>query len=277
MLQSVLIALDISPYSTPAMELGICWGKTLGALLVGLGVVDEPGIRRGERQSLGAGYYLREEDDQQVAVARRSVQEILEAFAARCDRAGVNCKLLEHVGMPYEEILRESQRYDLVLLNHEGHYHFGPVDRPDETLWKVLQHAPRPVVIAPPHLEAGSSVVLAYNGSPQADLALQAFQASGLDLGEEVRVLSVDADHEEAGRRADRAVEYLRLHKISAVAHAAKPTRPLAEMILNEVRRCNARLLVMGAYGHSTLHEFLLGSVTNQVVRDCPVPLFLRH
>ena len=139
--------------------------------------------------------------------------------------------------MPYEEILRESQRYDLVLFGHETHFRFGTVDRPDETLWNVLKREPRPVVIAPPKLEAGSSVVVAYNGSPQADRALQAFQSSGLDLDEEVCVLSVDDDREEATRQAERAVEFLRLHRINAVTHALGPVDSVSQSILEEVRQ----------------------------------------
>ena len=44
--------------------------------------------------------------------------------------------------------------------------------RPNETLWKVLKHGPRPVVVAPPaELSEGASTILAYNGSLQADRA----------------------------------------------------------------------------------------------------------
>jgi nucleotide-binding universal stress UspA family protein len=45
MLKSVLIGLDGSDYSTAAVELGIRWAKQFDALLVGLGIIDEPTIR----------------------------------------------------------------------------------------------------------------------------------------------------------------------------------------------------------------------------------------
>jgi hypothetical protein len=88
--------------------------------------------------------------------------------------------------LPSREILHESQRYDVVILGHETHFHFETQDRADETLRCVLRHETRPVVIAPHELHGGSSVVVAYNGRSPADRALQAFQASGLDCGEEV-------------------------------------------------------------------------------------------
>jgi nucleotide-binding universal stress UspA family protein len=98
-----------------------------------------------------------------------------------------------------------------------------------------------------------------------------------LDLEEEVCVLSTDEDREEATRQAERAVELLRLHAIDAVTHTLGPVDSVSQSILEEVRQRNARLLVMGAYGHSTVREFLLGSITKAVLKESPVPVFLCH
>ena len=223
MLKSILVGLDGSPSSGAAVELGIQWAKQFNALLVGLGIVDEATICKPEAEPIGGSYYKREREEEQVKEARRAIEQVLAHFGVRCAEADVSFNLLQDTGLPYEEILRESQRYDLVLFGHETHFRFGTVDRPDETLWTVLKREPRPVVIAPPKLEAGSSVVVAYNGSPQADRAVQAFQSSGLDMGEEVSVLSADDDRKEATRQAERAVEFLRLHRIKAVTRALGP------------------------------------------------------
>ena len=52
---------------------------------------------------------------------------------------------------------------------------------------------------------------------------------------------------------------------------------PPAEVILEQIGRLNAGLLVMGAYGQPVLREFFLGSVTRTVLQECRVPLFLFH
>ena len=238
--------------------------------------MDDTTIYTPEDEPLGVGYHW-ELDEQRVKEASHKVKQFLASFADRCAEADVSFNLLQDAGLPYEEILRESQRFDLVLFGHDTHFRFGTVDQPDETLWKVLKRGPRPVVIAPPKLEPGSSVVLAYNGSPQADRALQAFQSSGLDFGEEVCVVSVDDDREETTRLAARAVEFLQLHRINAVPHALGPVDSVSQAILEEVRRRTARLLVMGACGHSAVREFLLGSITKAVLKESPVPVFLCH
>lgn len=275
MLTSILIGLDGSAYSDVAVELGIRWAKRFNALLVGLGIVDEPTICQREAVPLGGASYKRERDEQLLADGRRKVEDFLERFGAQCAAAGVAYQEVEDVGLPYEEILRESHRYDLVLLGHETHFHFETSDRADQTLWHVLRSESRPVVIAPAELHPGKSVVVAYNESPQADRALQAFQTSGLDFDEEVHIICVDADEGKAAREAERAVEFLRPHGIRAVAVGRKPAGSVAQTILDEARARQARLLVMGACGHSRLREVLLGSVAKTVLRGSTVPVLL--
>jgi nucleotide-binding universal stress UspA family protein len=275
MLTSILIGLDGSAYSDVAVELGIQWAKKFNALLVGLGIVDEPTICKREPVPLGGASYKHDRDEQLLADGRRKVEEFLQRFGTQCAAADVAYQEVEDVGLPYEEILRESHRYDLVLLGHETHFHFETSDRADETLWHVLRSESRPVVIAPAELHPGNSVVIAYNASSQADRALQAFQAMGLDFGEEVHVICVDADEAKATHQAERAVEFLRPHGIRAVAAGRKPAGSVAQTILDETTARQARLLVMGACGHSRLREALLGSVTKTTLRGSAVPVFL--
>ena len=148
MLSSILIGLDGSAYSDVAVELGIQWAKKLNALLVGLGIVDEPTICKREPLPVGGASYKHERDEQLLADGRHKVEEFLERFGTQCAAAGVAYQELEDVGMPYDEILRQSHRYDLVLLGHETHFHFETSDRADETLWHVLRSESRPVVVA---------------------------------------------------------------------------------------------------------------------------------
>ncbi len=277
MLKSILVGLDGSALDAAAVELGIEWAKRFNALLVGLGIADDATMRTPDAGLIGGGYHRWEQDEELAKEARHRVKQSLASFATRCAEADVSFNLLQDAGLAYEAIVQESQRCDLVLFGHETHFHLGAADQPDETLWNVLKREPRPVVIAPRELKPGSSVVVAYNGSPHADRALQAFQASGLDLDEEVYVLSVDADREEAARQADRASEFLRLHQINAVTHARGPVDSVSQSILEEVRLRNARLLVMGAYGHSAVREFLLGSTTTTILKQSPVPVFICH
>lgn len=276
MLRSILVGLDGSAYSTAAVDLGIRWAQKSNAMLVGLAVIDEPTICNPEPVPIGGSSFKKHRDDALLADARRKVELFLERFALRCAEAGVACKLLEDVGLPSEQILLEAQRYDLILLGKQTYYHFGTQGHPDETLTNVLKNSPRPVVVVPEHLGNGNCVVVAYDGSLQAARTLQTFQALRLDLSQEVHIVAVHADHGEAVRNADRAIDFLGFHEIKAQRHAITSSSP-ASAIIEQVQRLGAGLLVMGAYGKSAFREFFFGSVTRTMLKEQTVPLFLYH
>jgi nucleotide-binding universal stress UspA family protein len=102
-------------------------------------------------------------------------------------------------------------------------------------------------------------------------------QVLGLEDSQEVHVVCVDPHQEHADRCVERAVAFLHSHHIVAQAYARATTVAPAHMILEHVHQVQASLLVMGAYGRSTMREFFGGSVTRTVLRESPVPLFLYH
>jgi nucleotide-binding universal stress UspA family protein len=276
MVQSIMIGLDGSPQSISAIALGLRWARRFGVFLVGLGIIDEPTICQPEPIPLGASSFKAERDEVLVARARGQVEQCLAQFAVRCTEAGVPCKLLEEVGVPSEHLLLEAQRCDLIMLGQQSWGHGTPEDS-RATLTTILKNAPRPVVTVPETLGDGTTVVVAYDGSVQAARALQAFEASGLAGADAVHIVSVGSDHSTAAHHADRAAAFLRMHNIAASIHVVSPAPSVAEVILHQAQQHQARVLVMGAYGQSTLREFFLGSVTRTVLQHSQVPLFLYH
>ncbi len=277
MLRRILIGLDGSEYSNAAVELGLEWARRFDAVLVGLGIVDEPSICRPEPVPIGSGHYKVEQDQNLLADARRQVEQFHLEFGRRCREASVAFEVLEHVGSPEEQILQQSRQCDVILLGRQTYFHFETQDWPDDTPRMVLRQSSRPVVSVPARLQSGNSVVVAYNGSPEADRALQAFLSLGLGQSERVYVVSIDADHARAAELALQGTDFLKHHDLQAVSCPLEATGAVNDMILAQVQERQARLLVMGAYGHGTWREYLFGSVTNSVLEDCPVPILLSH
>lgn len=280
MIKSLLIGLDGSKESYSALDLGLRWAKRFNAVVVGLGIIDQPGIATsGESLLGGAGvdYWRTPSPAKLLDKARHAVAAILEDFVQRCSVAGVECKTLEDVGSPYIRILIEAQRYDLVMLGQQTHFGNDSPFESDETLCKVLQDSPRPVVAVPAAFGGGESVVVAYDGSLQAARAVYAFEASGLGDSRTVHVVSVAKDRKDSVRHANSAIEFLHLHDIDATSHPLESSASTAEVILSQVHDLDAGLLVMGAYGQPVLQEFFLGSVTRTVLNKSPVPVFCQH
>ena len=277
MIKGILVGIDGSQFSESALELAIRWAKRFDALVVGLGVIDEPNIHGGEALPIGATYYKSMQGKAMFAEARKKVDRFLENFSLRCSNEHVAFTPLEDVGSPATQIELKSQRYDIVLLGKETHFEFETTSRADDTLVRVLRHGCRPIVIAPLELPETRQVMVAYDGSVQAARALQAVETSGLANDREVHVLTVADSRIKAARIADRAVQFLSLHGIAARAVPLEPSGQPADKILNQVSEVKAELLVMGAFGKPTFQEFFLGTVTRQVLRSTTVPVFLYH
>lgn len=74
------------------------------------------------------------------------------------------------------------------------------------------------------------------------------------------------------------AVHHLRHHGINAVKYRAVGQEDeVAETLMQECRRLDANLLVMGSYGYSHLRELLPGSTTDRVPRSSPFRLLIAH
>lgn len=277
MLKSILIGLDGSPHAHTAMELGFQWAKQFDALLVGIGVVDIPDICAARAVPIGGSSYKVQSDMVRMQRARQQVEHFLEDFALRCMDADVVAKLLEDEGLPFEQIILEAQRFDLIMLGQETHFTFATQDTPDKTLKKVLKRSPRPVVVVPEKLPAGKTIVVAYDGSLPAARTLHAFEATGLATEYPIKIVSVAKQSSEASRHAERAAEFLRWHEISAQAIPIASRSFPADVILEQASKLDAGLLVVGSYGRSVLHDFFLGSVTRTLLERSPVPLFVDH
>ena len=54
-------------------------------------------------------------------------------------------------------------------------------------------------------------------------------------------------------------------------------TESIGSTILDEAQNRRADMLVMGAYGHSRLKEFVLGGATKEILNTARMPLFMSH
>lgn len=277
MLRTILIPLDGTPCSNTAAELGMRWARRSHALLVGLGIVDEPAISRPELAPLGGDAYKAHRDEVVLGRARRQVEVFLETFTLNCVRENVASKILQDVGDPQTQLLQQAQRYDLLFLSQETHFLFATQEGPCNTLAHVLKHTPRPLVMVPRSLRTGTSILVAYDGSLQAARALHAFETLGLAGTEEVHVVTVGDQQADTFAHAERARDYLHNHDRKAQRHTIVTSAHPAEVLAEQARRLDAGVIVIGAYGRPGLLEFFLGSVTRTMLETSEVPLFLYH
>lgn len=100
-----------------------------------------------------------------------------------------------------------------------------------------------------------------------------------LEKAKQVRVVTVlnekafGTTHsaEEVAKNLSRHGVNVTLDELDAAA------RPIGEVLESHAASCHADLLVMGAYGHSRLREFILGGATSSLLAKPPLPILFSH
>ena len=139
--------------------------------------------------------------------------------------------------------------------------------------------AGRPVMVVPfnkPVASSPETVVIGWNGSRESARAL----FDGLPIlkrAKTIHVISVDCSRSES-LPGEGIVDALHSHGIEVVVTPVESGGETAgHVLLKKVADTGAGLLVIGAYGHSRLREFILGGVTRTVLRDMKCPVLLSH
>ena len=98
-----------------------------------------------------------------------------------------------------------------------------------------------------------------------------------LQAADQVTILSV-GDAEESGQLpADQILNFLTRHGVKAqVRHDYGDTAP-GKVILATAEEIGADALIMGAHGHPSWRNLVLGNTTRHVLRHHRMPLLLSH
>jgi nucleotide-binding universal stress UspA family protein len=185
-------------------------------------------------------------------------------------------------GVTREQLVKMGRYANMVLIGRPG---ADTENIAPATVKAAIYDCARPVVIGPPDAAPNSgaapiaSVVVAWNGSAQAARAV----GYALPFLEKARTVTIVV----AGTQADDVGTPLLLRNlgrrgIAATVDTMDPGaasgRARGRALLDYAREKKADLLVMGAYGHGGLTNFLgLGGATAKVISACPVPLLLAH
>lgn len=164
---------------------------------------------------------------------------------------------------------------DLVVLE-------SPANRRSAPAWNAVEAAlfgaRRPTLIVPSGTTSVdfSRVLVAWNGSSEAASAVE----RALDLlPPSARLTVLQVGNLKLGRMSsEKAVDYLGWHCFEAELRRVPDRKDeTAQIILDEAQRAQAGLVIMGAYTHSRTREFLLGGVTDHMLRQASVPVLMAH
>lgn len=222
--------------------------------------------------SLGTARMLAERSDE----VEREKDVLQAATRQRFADAGVSWDYRRFDGDPVQTIIEQSRLVDLVVLGTERQE--SRLNNMVPAAADVLLRTRVPVMAVPARAEgfkATGSALIAWDGSAECAHALRNALPM-LKCASGVVVATVEG--ERPGIRGQEVAAYLARHGIqSEVYDLPRADRSVGGVLLDAVRIYRASYVVMGAFGHGRARELLLGGVTRDMLRNCPVPLVLAH
>ncbi|MHA6492410.1 universal stress protein [Pseudomonas borbori] len=269
--------------STPAVCDYAAWAcQRLAAPLTLLHVLDEVRYPVAADLSgtigLGSRENLLEEladlDQRRHKLALEQGHLMLEAARQRAQVDGVDAAQLRQRHGDLVECLHELEKdIRLLVIGRQGRTSDTVSQLVGSHLENVIRTLHRPILVSCGAFKTPLSYMLAYDNSPTADKCIEMIAASPLLKGLPCHLLMVGADT--ATARAQLQAAGQRLQGSASEVHLAIRAGDVEQTLHAYQIEQGIDLLAMGAYGHSRIRQFLVGSTTSHLLRTSTSALLI--
>lgn len=274
-LREIVVFIRGGATATGVLDFAGALAKEHGARLIGAFVQPEPPLTTAETFARGKGI-------QQVSEAHKSKLEDAEAgyradFDKVARRNGLRSewRSLAHFS---SEVAVSAYYADLVVIARPESE--TPQAGASGLAESLVLSSGRPILLFPPDSKVSQirRVVVAWNTTREAVRAA-ADAVPLLALAEAVEVLVIDHERHKANHGqepgADIARHLARHGAKVEVRRLSSDGKDVGQLMLSQAASFRADLLVMGAYGHSQVREWVFGGVTRTVLYGASIPVLM--
>ncbi len=199
-----------------------------------------------------------------------------ESFQRRCAAHDIHGRFQSTRGDVIDEMIVAARRNGLVVMGCRRRGAPEGATNPGSKIEPLLRATPRPLLLTPEGTwmdEAGGTVMLAYDGSTAALRALPLAGWMAQLFGSSVEVVVVEDDKERLQLLHEEAFAYLEPYgmEITQTSQSGRAWKRLVHLAEQRQTRC----MVMGAFGHYRISEWIFGSTTTNVLEHLPCPVLL--
>jgi len=265
-LMELTVGFDDTEQGRDALDLGVVLARTFDRSLTVAAVfpADDHGTLYAVQDSQWVAK-MRAVAEQKLDVARELVGDRIEIETITLGPGSPARMLYEYA---------ESDKPGAIVLGSSSRASFGRVS-PGSTVERLLQGTTCPVVVAPKgyagRTELIGPIVVAYDGSPEAEHAAGFAAGLAARSGRTVRVVAV-AD---GGMRSglEKQVVQVADHLDVPATGEVLPVRRSVAAVLSDLPGERPSMLVCGSRGYGPVRQVLLGSVSVLVVRSAAYPV----
>jgi len=218
---------------------------------------------------------LTELDEKRGKIALQHGHMLLEFAKSRVQEAGVKAPICrQRHGDLVDTLIEIEKDIRLLVMGKQGSVGDSVGDHVGNNLERVVRTMHRPILVTPPTFNAPHNIMIAFDGSETTRKGVEMVANSALFKGLPSHVVMVNNDSKDVSEHLDWAKVTLETAGFIVATHE----------VSGEVKQalCDFRdehhigLVVMGAYGHSTIRQFLVGSTTTKMMQHTTdVPLLL--
>lgn len=184
-------------------------------------------------------------------------------------------------GDPSMHLIRHAALTDLTVIGREPQG--DDFTKPTLGLLGDLLHQSSTPLFIPamtsPLTDPTGSAAIAWDASREAANAVKA--AVGLlRFASDVRVIQVREQEKDEELPAIRLLEYLSRYGIKADVHVepfSGSREAIADVVVAFAKNMAADYIVMGGHRRGVIRRYLFGGVTQTLLTDCPLPLFIAN
>ncbi len=280
--RTILVNLNHEARAEQLIAAAAAVARPAEAHVVGLYVMPPLYVPSDIMVPMGAGFYEDQVADHEAQAERiKTIFERLtkgEPFVAEWRVHGDPRTTYDPIA---DGVIIQSRAAELVIVSQAAGDRCPPMltDIPA----RVTMESGRPVLVVPdswPAREYGRDIAVAWNDSREA--ARATFDAMPLlERAKKVRLITVGEIHNSDGVNIIASAEVaatLARHGLEVEVETASPdSRHPGSALLARVAADGSDMLVMGAYGHSRMREFVLGGATRDVLKNMTVPVLMSH
>ncbi|MFT5806598.1 MAG: nucleotide-binding universal stress UspA family protein [Moritella dasanensis] len=213
-------------------------------------------------------------DAERGKIAIQLGNEMLGNAVDRANTAGLtDIEQIQRHGDFIEALVGLENDARLMVVGRSGNGHQGDFKALGSHIETLIRQVHTPIVIAPQDFVEPTNFMLAYDGRETADKAVQRIIEGGLLKGMTCHLVTIKNSEKTQQQKFELAQARLEKEGFNVIATYLEGDISVA--LMDYKQQHDIELVVMGAFAHSKVRSFFLGSNTMRMIENCRVPLIV--
>jgi len=219
--------------------------------------------------------YAEDQHKKNKAINHKALTFLENYKANTLSQGAIQAKVCLRSGELLENLENLQKNSSLVVLGRYGIRHQDSKDSLSlgHQVESVVRRLEKPILVVSKDFKEPQKITLAYDGSEAANKALEFISQRKLFRDKEIHIISIDNNIDNPSLHLKLAEDKLAsTHKnVKTQAFTGKAF----DVINTYIKEHDIDLMVMGAFSHNKIHDFIKGSFTAKMLASHNIPLLL--